>query len=64
MLAVDQREEWLSTNAAVGWADVATKQDLAALETRMDARFEALETRTGKVEDKIDETSREIRAKT
>ena len=36
----------------VGWADVATKQDLRlvdlrfdALETRMDARFESLETR-------------------
>jgi hypothetical protein len=29
----------------VGWADVATKQDLLALEQRMDLRFEALETR-------------------
>jgi hypothetical protein len=25
----------------VGWADVATKQDLLSLETRLDARFEA-----------------------
>ena len=25
----------------VGWADVATKQDLFALESRLDARFEA-----------------------
>jgi hypothetical protein len=25
----------------VGWADVATKQDLLALESRLDARFEA-----------------------
>ena len=48
----------------VGWADVATKQDLLALEARMDARFEALETRTGKVEDKLEEMSREIRAQT
>jgi hypothetical protein len=27
----------------VGWADVATKQDLAALEQRIDLRFEAQE---------------------
>ena len=43
----------------VGWADVATKQDVLALEARMDARFtprfEALETRIGKVEEKVDE---------
>ncbi len=29
----------------VGWADVATKRDLDALEGRMDLRFDALETR-------------------
>jgi hypothetical protein len=29
----------------VGWADVATRRDLAALEERMDLRFEALEQR-------------------
>lgn len=29
----------------VGWADVATKDDLARLEAVMDARFEALEAR-------------------
>jgi hypothetical protein len=52
----------------VGWADVATKQDLLALEARMDARFtprfESLEARMGRVEDKVDEVSREIRAQT
>ena len=63
----------------VGWADVATKQDLLALEARMDARFtprfealeakfvprfEALESRMGKVEEKVDELSRELRAQT
>ncbi len=60
----------------VGWADVATKQDLLALEARMDSRFtprfesleasvrEALETRMGKVEDKLDDLSRELRAQT
>ena len=30
----------------VGWADVATKQDLATLETRMDARFDRIEARS------------------
>jgi hypothetical protein len=48
----------------VGWADVATKQDLLALEARLDARFVPLEARMGKVEDKLDEISREIRAQT
>ena len=33
----------------VGWADVATKQDLAALEQRMDLRFEAMEHRFASV---------------
>lgn len=28
---------------AVGWADVATKHDLDALEARMDLRFDAME---------------------
>ncbi len=32
----------------VGWADVATKADLAALEDRVDLRFEALEARMDK----------------
>jgi hypothetical protein len=38
----------------VGWADVATKQDLRALEQRLE-RLEHLEVR-------IDELAREIRA--
>ena len=37
----------------VGWADVATKQDLLEFEARM-----------GKVEDKLDDISRELRAQT
>jgi hypothetical protein len=51
----------------VGWADVATKQDLLALEPRfasIDARLGALEARVGKVEDKLDDISRELRAQT
>ena len=59
----------------VGWADVATKQDLLESEARMDsrftsrveslaARFATLETRMGKVEDKLGDISRELRAQT
>ena len=32
----------------VGWADVATKSDLAALETKVDSKFETLEARMDK----------------
>ena len=49
----------------VGWADVATKQDL--LEARfasVDSRLAALETHVGKIEDKLDDISRELRAQT
>lgn len=34
----------------VGWADVATKRDLDALETRMNMRFERVEDRFGDVD--------------
>ena len=51
----------------VGWADVATKQDLLSLEPRfasIDSRLVALDTRMGKVEDKLDDISKELRAQT
>jgi hypothetical protein len=34
----------------VGWADVATKQDLAALEGRIDARFDRVDARFDRVD--------------
>src|SRR5438093_9828815 len=37
----------------VGWADVATKHDLAALEERLDLRFEALDLRFEALEHKL-----------
>jgi hypothetical protein len=37
----------------VGWADVATKQDLALLETRIDARFDLLEARFDGLDDRF-----------
>ena len=62
----------------VGWADVATKQDVAHLETVMSARFEAVdhrfdavdrrfdvvEVRLDRLESRFDDLSREIRAQT
>ena len=38
----------------VGWADVATKQDLAILEARVDARFERVDARFGQVDARFD----------
>ena len=40
----------------VGWADVATKQDLATLETGMDARFSVLEAKVDGLEHKFNAT--------
>ncbi len=51
----------------VGWADVATKQDLAQLERRFDAvdvRFGAVESRLEALDQRVDNVSREIRAQT
>jgi hypothetical protein len=62
----------------VGWADVATKQDLTHLEAVMGARFDAVDARFGAVdarsgsvesrlerlEGKVDDVAREIRAQT
>jgi len=38
----------------VGWADVATKADLAALEERMDLRLQVVDGRFDRVEDRLD----------
>ena len=55
----------------VGWADVATTRDLLALEARMDARFEivesrlgTLDSRVGTLESRFDDLAREIRGQT
>ena len=39
----------------VGWADVATKRDLDALESRMDARFERVNERFTEMDRRWDE---------
>jgi hypothetical protein len=38
----------------VGWADVATKHDLLALETRVEARFDEIDRRFGENESRFD----------
>ena len=38
----------------VGWADVATRQDLELLETRLDAHFDSIETRFDQLEARLD----------
>ena len=44
----------------VGWADVATKQDLHV----MDRRFEGIDQRLDVIERRLDDVAREIRAQT
>jgi len=41
VLGADQAETLMSLLPPVGWADVATKQDLAGLEERMATRLES-----------------------
>ena len=55
----------------VGWADVATKQDLRmidvrfdALEARMDARFDAVDARLATLDSRFDDLTREFRGQT
>jgi hypothetical protein len=42
----------------VGWADVATKRDLDALETRMNMRFELVDEKFVEVDRRFDEMNR------
>ena len=44
----------------VGWADVATKHDLAELEARMELRFEAMEAKLGAMEVKVEGAKHEL----
>lgn len=46
----------------VGWADVATRHDLAGLEQRIDLRFERVEERFERVEERIKAAMSEFRA--
>lgn len=45
VLGLEAAETLMEMLPPVGWADVATKRDLDALEQRMDLRFESLENK-------------------
>ena len=45
VIGTDQADTMMSMLPPVGWADVATKHDLAELERRIDLRFEAQDHR-------------------
>jgi hypothetical protein len=47
----------------VGWADVATKHDLAALEARIDSRFGQIDAHLGQVEDRFDRLEERLELK-
>lgn len=53
-MGADAADTLMSYLPPVGWADVATKQDLAALESRLDARFEAVDARFATLEARFD----------
>ena len=46
----------------VGWADVATKDDLRSLETRLDARIDRLDGRIGQLDGRIDQLETTLNA--
>jgi hypothetical protein len=48
----------------VGWADVATRHDLAGLEQRIDLRFERVEEHFNRVDEQFNRVDESIRAAT
>ena len=45
LMGAERADALMGLLPPVGWADVATKHDLAGLEERLDLRFEALDAR-------------------
>jgi hypothetical protein len=60
-LGPSQAETLMAMLPPVGWADVATKHDLVALEERMDLRFAALEHRLlGELDRRLNQQTRTL----
>ncbi len=65
VLGADEGITLMELLPPVGWADVATKQDLAMLETRVDARFDLFDHKLDALEHEINATlHRELRNQT
>jgi len=54
VLGADEGITLMELLPPVGWADVATKQDLALLEQRVDARFDKVDARFERVESRME----------
>ncbi|MBA2496486.1 MAG: hypothetical protein H0V33_05220 [Acidimicrobiia bacterium] len=54
LIGTDQADTMMSMLPPFGWADVATKHDLAALEDRLGLRFDALDLRFAAVDQRFD----------
>jgi hypothetical protein len=54
VLGPESAETLMEMLPPVGWADVATKRDLDALEQRMDLRFEVVDQRFGRLEERFE----------
>ena len=62
LVGTERADSLMGLLPPVGWADVATKHDLAELEARMDLRFEKVDLRFEKLEAHFDaKLERELR---
>jgi hypothetical protein len=57
-MGADAADTLMSYLPPVGWADVATKRDLDALEERMDLRFQLVDQRFDQVDRRFEEVAR------
>jgi hypothetical protein len=65
LLGADEGITLMELLPPVGWADVATRHDLATLETRIDARFNVFDQKLDGLEHKVEATlHRELRSQT